>query len=154
MKIRKILPLAFIAVGAAILLSGCDAMLDAIFSKNQITVDVPVNAFNHANYAYVSVTVTVTDIATGQQYKESEAWGSYDLSTGTAHYYFSKFRNLPNDTYQINAYYPGLYADPPASQSFFYDPATGAVTTQVTMPEANPGDSTGHSAAIQMLPIN
>ena len=42
MKTRKILPLVLIVVGAAFLLSSCDAMLDAIYPSNQISVDVAV----------------------------------------------------------------------------------------------------------------
>ncbi len=44
MKMRKILPLVILAVGALVLLSGCDAMLDAIFPTAQITVDAAVTA--------------------------------------------------------------------------------------------------------------
>ena len=43
MKMRKLLPLVLLAVGALFLLSSCDAMLDAIFPSNQIYVDVEVS---------------------------------------------------------------------------------------------------------------
>ena len=51
MKMRKILPLVILAVTAFFLLSGCDALLDAIFSKDQITVDVAVYTPSHSDYA-------------------------------------------------------------------------------------------------------
>ena len=38
MKIRKILPLVILALASVFLLSSCDALLDAIFSNDTITV--------------------------------------------------------------------------------------------------------------------
>ena len=40
MRIRKILPVLLLAVGSLFLLTSCDALLDAIFSNNTITVYV------------------------------------------------------------------------------------------------------------------
>ena len=61
MKIRKMLPLALLALCAVFLLSSCDAMLDAIFSNNTITVYVSTNMFPYgAYYSSDSVTVTVS----------------------------------------------------------------------------------------------
>jgi hypothetical protein len=147
MKMRKILPLVILAAVAVFSLTSCDALLDAIFQKNQITVDVQINTLTHTWFSYESVTVTLIDTNTGETWVDSQGWGSYNGISHVADYYFSSFRNLPNDTFQVYASYPGSYGDIPATNGYnFYDPQTGLLTTQITMPRANPGDSTGHSA--------
>ncbi len=140
MKIRKILPLVVLAVTAFLLLSGCDAMLDAIFSKDQISVDVAVYTPSHSDYAvggYVLVQIwntSGTPSMISQDTKYWDAWSNY-----YAHYYFN-YANLKDGTYTVYAYYYPVVG-----------PTYGAVYSPVqtaTMPYPNSGDSTGHSLTI------
>ena len=148
MKMRKILPLVILAVGALFLLSGCDALLDAIFAKNQISVDVQVsNAYyNDWYYGAGSVTLNFYDLSTGSTTTVVSGRTGYDYTS--SHFVFT-FTKLEADTFAITAFYNSAYYADPASNNVFYDPS-GAGHTSIAMPFTNSGDSTGHSIDLTM----
>src|SRR5208283_1004098 len=110
MKIRKFLLLVFLAVGALFLLSGCDAMLDAIFPSNQIYVDVEVSAGGFYNYDWYHtyyygtypgyVTLELYDVNSGSTTIATGNWTSVDPNY--IHFPFV-FTRLKNDVYQLTA---------------------------------------------------
>lgn len=59
MRIRKILPLVLLAVASVFLLTSCDALLDAIFSNNTLTVTVK-TLYTYGYYSGDYVTVSLT----------------------------------------------------------------------------------------------
>jgi hypothetical protein len=139
MKIRRILPVVILAVGSLFLLSGCDALLDAIFQNNQILVDVriyggrfPLDWSEAYNYGLNSglVTLYLTDTNTGVTTTTSGYWSSADIYY--VHYAFN-FTGLKNDVYEITAYYTSYY-------DHFIDPPISVFVT--------PHDSPGHSADV------
>ncbi|MGD0725260.1 MAG: hypothetical protein ABSB63_06820 [Spirochaetia bacterium] len=135
MKTKKLLPLVLLAVAAVLMLSSCDAMLDAIFPTNQIIVDVAVDALpgHHLDFATSPVTVVLSGPtpATGTKY-----FDGYDIYN-YAHYTFS-FTNLKDGFYTINAYYYGAI---PASAGTF-----------ISMPDHSPfnPDSSGRSTTVSI----
>ncbi len=80
MKIKKLLPLVLLAVAAVLMLSSCDAMLDAIFPTNQIIVDVAVDALTHTDYASSPVTVVLSGPSPATA---SKHFDGYDILTTT-----------------------------------------------------------------------
>lgn len=156
MKMRKILPLIILAVGSFFLLSGCDAMLDAIFATNQITVDVAVTippypsvARYYYDWAYGvgAVTLTFTDINTGAVTVVTSGRTGYDAVS--SHFVFP-FTKLKGDIYTIAAVYSSVYYPPYTyGTSTFYDPS-GVPLGSISMPYTNSGDSTGHSVHLFM----
>ena len=112
MKIRKLIPLAILAVVAVVALSSCDAMLDAIFSKNQITVDVQVATSSYpVNYDYYNgygayVTATITD-SSGKTASQNTYYYS-SANSSTIDYNFT-FPNLSDGTYTISSTYYSYY---------------------------------------------
>jgi hypothetical protein len=157
MKIRKILPLVLLAVGSLFLLSGCDAILNAIFQNNQISVDVAVSyvgAYNdYINGTNPQVTCVVYD-SSNNPVSLTGGWSSYDLSY--VHFNFA-FTKLKNDTYHFAAQYSGTYGGGRGSNGFVYDgnqPSTSFIllptSPTLTMPYDNPSDSTGHSMPVRL----
>ena len=142
MKIRKILPLAILAVGALVFLSGCDAILDAIFQNNQLSVSVNVyfgdypfdwNASYFHGYSSGQVTVYVTaNSGAGAVTQASTFWTSADSQY--VHYNLD-FTNLKDDTYWVTTTYTSYYQYP--NQTF-------TVSGQLVTPH----DSSGHSATL------
>ena len=156
MKTRKILPLVLLAVGALFLLSGCDAILNAIFPDNQIFVDVRIRAvdypvdWSHTFYsgAYPgTVTLTLTDVNTGSVTIANGSWTSVD--TSFIHFPFT-FTKLKSDTFNLTAVYTSTYEGGPYVVSTFYDPS-GNYLSAIAMPYTNSGDSTGHSVNLYMI---
>jgi hypothetical protein len=154
MKMRKLLLLVFLAVGVLFLLSGCDAMLDAIFPSNQIYVDVQVSAAHYYNdwfgtYYHGSYPGTVTlqlfDVNNGSTTIATGSWTSVDYNC--IHFPFV-FTKLKNDTYQLTATYTSVHYLP-AFTTIFYDPS-GLGMTSISMPYNNSGDYTGHSVDLYM----
>ena len=137
MKTRKLLPLIILAVGAVLALSSCDAMLDAIFRTNQITVDVAVNGTigNHPDFALPGRYVNLLLTGPGVSASADATWNSYDGIY--AHYYFT-FTDLPDGFFALDATYVGnIY---------------GYGSTSITMPfvsSSNP-DGTGKSVTLLM----
>lgn len=107
MKIKKLLPLVLLAVGALFLLSSCDALLDAIYPNNNLTVNVAVVQSTHTDWALSGsyIYVLVYDSA-GNAATLSSGISSYDLANA---YGSVSFPKLKNDTYTIYAYYHGAY---------------------------------------------
>ncbi len=154
MKMRKILPLVILAAGALFLLSGCDALLDAIFQNNQITVDVWVVASTHPDYAVGNshVTTTLYDTNSGSTYTSSASWQSYD---GYYVHYYMSFTKLPSDTFQITSVYYNYLNSATGSTNEIWDSSgtvnIGAPTVpnQITMPHPDySSDSTGRSITV------
>jgi hypothetical protein len=157
MKTRKILPLVLLAVGSLFLLSSCDAMLDAIFQNNQVTVDVAVSyarAYNDWFYGTNSqVSCTIFD-GSGNPTTSTGSWTSLD---GFAVHYNFTFTKLKNDTYSFAALYRGYTFGPAGNDGNLYDGTYGSTTfiplltsPFLTMPYKNPGDSTGHSMSVKL----
>jgi len=141
MKMRKILPLVILAVGALFLLSGCDAMLDAIFQNNQMTVEVsvwngtyPVDWSQTYYYGRTSgiVTVYLTNTSTGSTTTANIGWTSAD---GAYVYYQADFTDLKNDTYLVTAWYTSYYT------------GGGPWSRSQTI---TPHDAAGHSSTVTM----
>jgi len=154
MKMRKLLPLVLVAVGALFLLSGCDAMLDAIFPSNQIYVDVEVSkadfpvdwgAVYHLGASPGTVTLQLLDVNSAGVTTATETWTNVDLSY--IHFPFV-FTKLKDDTFQLIATYTSLFYGQ-HSISVFYDPS-GIPLTSISMPYHNSGDATGHSVNLYM----
>src|SRR5208337_1378585 len=115
MKMRKLLLLVFLAVGVLFLLSGCDAMLDAIFPSNQIYVDVEVSAADfpldwagtyYHGYYPGSVTLYLYDVNANSTTVATGAWTSVDYNY--IHFPFV-FTRLKNDVYQLTAVYTSVH---------------------------------------------
>lgn len=147
MKMRKILPLVILAVGALFLLSGCDALLDAIFQNNQITVDVWVSTSAHPDWAIGGyVATTVLDLNDGTSYVASSYWQSFD---GTYAHYQLPFSKLKNDQFSITSRYWNYLGLNTTTTNTIYDTSGYFVIgTSITMPYVNPGDSTGRSITV------
>jgi hypothetical protein len=158
MKIRKILPLVLLAVGSVFLLSGCDAILNAIFQNNQISVDVAVVSSVGVYNDYLGgfnpqVTCYVYD-SSNNPVSLSGGWSSYDGYF--VHFNFG-FTKLKNDTYHFAAQYSGYNGGIRGSNGSVYDgnqPSTSfialATSPFLTMPYDNPSDSTGHSMPVRL----
>jgi hypothetical protein len=148
MKMRKLLPFVLLAVGALFLLSGCDAMLDAIFPSNQISVDVWVTAYTHTDYAVGAyVSVTLHDNTSGTSKTATTTWQSYD---GYYVHYRVSFTKLKDDNFSLTSTYVD-YLGYTTSTFYIYDPSGyGYVGNGLnfTMPYSNSGDSTGHSITV------
>ena len=146
MKMRKILPLVILAVGALFLLSGCDQLLDAIFQNNQIYVDVRVHGYvgapfysdwyetsvNGVNSGHVVVYV---QDSRGHVTSASTYWTSLD---SLYVHYGINFTGLKDDTFLVYADYTSYYA---GGYSTFRAYATPSATI-------TPHDATGHSADV------
>jgi hypothetical protein len=150
MKMRKILPIVILAVGSLFLLSGCDALLDAIFSSDVIYLDVWVQGTTHADFAnggsYENVMLmdgSLTVVANVSQY-----YSSYDGNY--AHYYFT-FNKLKDGTYYLSTTYVGQITGGHGTSSNLYDSGGSFIGGSVTFPDKSLGDSTGHTVNIKML---
>ena len=141
MKMRKILPLVILAVGALFVLSGCDAMLDAIFDNSQLFVSVRVsNTFAPLDYAATytygtnagRVQVKLTDLSTLETTSATTYWTS--ISGGYV-YYDINFTGLKGDSYQVDVKYADTYDGSGITSTTYGAPVT-------------PKDSTGRSASI------
>jgi hypothetical protein len=111
MKMRKILPLALLAIGSVFLLSSCDAMLDAIFANN--TVNVYVSAYI-PNNGFFPGTDYVTVNITGPSSVTTTA--GYSGNDGYYMYWDVTIPKLADGTYSVQAVYhhpfgisPGTY---------------------------------------------
>jgi hypothetical protein len=154
MKMRKLLPVIILAVGSLFLLSGCDAMLDAIFQKEQITVDVIVQIppvgigpyYYDWYYGAGTVTLTLSDVNDGTN---TTLVSTRTGITGAASHFVFPFTKLKKDTYRFVASYASYYYVSPAPIGYFYDPSN-TLMTSVSMPYSNAGDSTGNSVNLYM----
>jgi len=137
MKTRKLLPLIILAVVAVLALSSCDAILDAIFQSNQISVEVAVNTTigRHTDFftgGYVNLQLTGPGVSSSV----SAYYGSWD---GLYAYYYFTFPKLPDGGYNLFATYFGSIS-------------TSAPIYNITMPFKSPSnpDSTGQSVTIYL----
>jgi len=153
MKIKKLLPLVLLAAAAVLMLSSCDAMLDAIFPSDQISVDVMVSkSYSPAFYTdwYYGtpsrVTLTLFDATANVISTQSSGWS--DIDSNYVHYVFT-FLNLKDHVYSFTAQYSSVTAGPPPFvQTQFWDGSLPLAAVQ--MPYRTGHDSTGHSADFQM----
>jgi len=155
MKMRKLLPAVLLAVGALFLLSGCDAMLDAIFSTNQIKVQVSVykgtnGAFFHdwVNGYPSSVTLTLTDVTGGGA--QTTFVNSWDGIDGNYLYFDFLYPKLKEHTFALTAYYHSVFSNLDYGPMILFQLPDGSFTTSIGMPHSNSGDSTGHSISLYM----
>ncbi len=128
MKMRKLLPLILLAVGALFLLSSCDALLDAIYANNTIDVSVQTAIAGYQNsYSKAIVTLSGAVDATGSAY--------YDVVARDCYVPFTK---LPNGDYVVTATFYGYstvtglyYASSPQSVAIsmpYYGSNTASLT--------------------------
>jgi len=110
MKIRKILPLLLIVIASVFLLSSCQAILDAIFSNNTISVYVSEN-WNNSGYTssdYVALSIPEASVSTTVPYTGSNGtytyWslsvpklsdGNYTVTVNYYHWNGGTFVSLP-----------------------------------------------------------
>jgi hypothetical protein len=156
MKIKKLLPLVLLAVTAVLMLSSCDAMLDAIFPSDQISVDVMVNKHTlgtdfYSDWYYgapSTVSLTLYDVTAGGA-STNQVSGWTDIDSNSVHYVFT-FPNLKDHVYTMKATYhsytSGFYYGPNYD---FFDGSINLIAG-VHMPYRTGHDSTGHSADFQM----
>ena len=131
MRVKKLLPLILLAVGALFLLSSCDALLDAIYANNTLDVNVRVYfSVNSTGYSspYSSVTVTVGG-ASGATVSTppSQYNGSY------ADYFLPSVKKLPNGTYTITTDYYDSVSGVTWRTTSFFDPS-GYTVGSIEMP--------------------
>ncbi|MGA2612289.1 MAG: hypothetical protein ABSG38_02380 [Spirochaetia bacterium] len=154
MKITRKLPLVLLAAGMALLLSGCDPMLDGIFPERQIVnVTVEVYAPHHADYVsgYSYVQVQLLDssgfvLTTLTSFSPT----SYNSITGNLNYTF-QFNKLKNDTYglwslyygSLTGYYPLPYGGTPT-----FSVENSGYTNSVTLPYNKSSDITNLTVVI------
>jgi hypothetical protein len=153
MKTRKILPLVLLAVGSLFILSGCDAILDAIFASNQIQVQV--TAYKNTGLDFLAdwtfqrsstVTLTLQDLTGNTQTSTISSWDGIDSN----YLYFNfAFTSLKDHTYAITAVYYSPTSGFTHSQTTFFDPHNVPMMS-ISMPYRNPGDSTGRSVNLYM----
>jgi len=134
MKMRRLLPLVLLAIGAIFLLSSCDALLDAIYANNTITPTVlipggDIGAINPSSY--VMVTLSGASGGTSSAYFSNYTYGGY------AFYYPASFTKQPNGNYTLTAtfygYQTGVYYQyGPVSYSFSM-PYSGSNTADITI---------------------
>jgi hypothetical protein len=150
MKMRKLLPLILLAVGSLFLLSGCDAMLDAIFQNDVINLDVWVLGSTHADFTIGSSyeNLQVMDSSFTVIQNVNQYYSSYDGMY--IHYYFTVNR-LKDGTYYLTTYYNGPITGYRGSSSNIYDSNGNYVGGFITFPDKSLGDSSGHTANIRML---
>lgn len=144
----------FFGVCIPLVLSGCSAMLDAIYPQRQIiNVDVQVNASTHGDYTSTSSHVYV--VLTGRQGYPlvGPVAATYtSLSQGYANYYFT-FTKLASRTYGLYSYYSGVTtgtAYPVGGQPYGYwfsDPS-GLLTLTVSVPYNQSSDITDLTVVI------
>lgn len=150
MRIRKILPLALLAIGSLFMLTSCDRLLDFIFSSN--TINVNVQAYDLKYVGYVTggtITVVVTG-SSGTTYQAGPSTYEYLDAYYNANYNFS-FGRLPNDTYTIYTYYTGaIFGGGATSTYYFYDPLL-LLSTAITLPYSG-GGSTNLANVIVVMP--
>lgn len=105
MKIRKILPLLLLAFGSVFLLSSCDALLDAIFSNNTISVYVSVYipSYGYSPYDTVSVSVSGEPLATA----------GYSGDDGLYMYWSVSVPKLSDGLYSVTVYLNHVGGLPP-----------------------------------------
>jgi len=151
MKIKKLLPLILIAMAAVLALSSCDAMLDAIFPTNQISVDVMVSRLTFPKdwqFGYPStVTLTLTDQTSGVSTTQVGSWT--DIDSNYVHYVFT-FLKLGDHVYTMKAYYYSYFFNATYGPNFDFFDGSVDLIGGVRMPYRTGHDSTGHSADFQM----
>ncbi len=156
MKPRRLLPLIYVAAGALFLLSGCDAMLDAIFPSNQITVDVAVSRTSYYNDWYAAFvygsypgSVTLYMYDNGNPTAVTATWSSADANY--VHYTFT-FIKLKDHAFSFEAFYVSGHGSVPGYTGRFYDPSGYYFDfpIAITMPFHNSHDSTGHLVDLYM----
>jgi hypothetical protein len=102
MRVKKLLPLILLTVGALFLLSSCDAILNALYANNTINVTLTVSTGDVGVFSPKSYVNVVISGATGGTQT------SYYSYTSVYNYYDTlSFSRLPNGNYTVTAYYFG-----------------------------------------------
>jgi hypothetical protein len=163
-KIRKLIPLAILAVVAVVALSSCDAMLDAIFSKNSISVDVAVGLDAAGHYSALWSTAAYNDGNNNGLYSVAVSLsGPTNVSSSSytgkywdgyyEHYYFT-FNNLADGAYYPSVSYSGYYWGSNSNEYVADSSGIYVIATPIDMPYTGSyaTDSTGHSLKITLYP--
>lgn len=108
MKIRKILLLVLLAAGSVFLLSSCDALLDAIFANNTVTVYVSAYIptwciYSYPFYLLTSSTDKVPVTINGP--KNVSTYASYSGNDGSYMYWTLVVPQLSDGLYSVNVQY-------------------------------------------------
>jgi hypothetical protein len=99
MKLRKFLPLTPLSIGVLCLLSGCDAILNALYANNTINVTVDVSCTGYANsHSFVQVSLSGASGATAWAYASVIYPGSFSV-------FALSFPKLLNGNYTMTTYY-------------------------------------------------
>lgn len=146
--------LVFLAAGVVVLLSGCSAMLDAIYPARQIiSVDVQVNASTHGDYTSTSslVYVELTD-SYGYPLASPVAATYTSLSKGSANYFFT-LTKLNSGTYGLYSYYSGVstgiaYPVGGTPSGYWFSDPSGLLTLTVSVPYNKSSDITNLTVVI------
>lgn len=113
MKTRKILPLVILALASVFLLSSCDALLDAIFANDTLTVYVKTAWV----YGY-----STADFVTVQSNTGPSAFGPtavpFQQFDGYYSYWQVTIPGLSDGTYQIQVHYSQAAPDQVTTVSF------------------------------------
>jgi hypothetical protein len=101
MKMRNAIPTALLAVAAVFFLSGCDALLRAIYpTDNNVTVRVKMDARANPDYAYHDAVIQLYKSGAGLVAQQSV--GHEYVFDGWA-YYGITFKGIPDGQYSIKA---------------------------------------------------
>lgn len=106
MKMRKLLPLVLLAIGSIFLLSSCDALLDAIYANNTITVTVLVSTVDYPGTAQNPSSYVVVTLSGASGGRSSASYSQY-TSGVYAYYYPPSFIKQPNGNFIVTATYYG-----------------------------------------------
>jgi hypothetical protein len=155
MRIRKILPLALLAVGMLFMLTSCDKLLDFIFSSNTINVTVEAYAPKYYYGTQGTITLTLYDSSGNPTVAGPVASSNND---GYWVFYNFSFPKLANGTYQMTASYSGylngsylITPGGPWFNNYFFDPS-GNYTYQVTLPYSATGVSPNNISVTLVMP--
>ena len=151
MNINRRLPLALLIAGIVILLSSCNAMLDAIYPERQIIdVHVQVSAINHSDFVLTTsfVNVQLTD-SSGYTITGAVALGPTSVTGGYVDYYIT-FTKLKNQSYGLSSYYygSGFTYYPFGSYPGLFEDPSGLPTYQITLPYYQSSDITNLTVSI------
>jgi hypothetical protein len=140
MRAKTILPFVLLAIGALFLLSSCDAILDALYANNTLTISAIYVNTNGSYYGTSNqnsyVTVFITGASGGSANASNSSTesdyngGVYEIFNGVS------FPKLPNGNYTVTAYYYGYrlgnyYQYGPVSSSLSF-PYNGSNSTAFT----------------------
>lgn len=144
----------FLGAGIFLLLSSCNAMLDAIYPQRQIiNVEAQVNVASHSDYSSRSslVYVELTD-RYGYPVASPVAATYTNVSNGYANYYFT-FTKLNSRTYGLYSYYSGsssgiAYPVGGNPEGYWFSNPSGVLSLTVSVPYSQSSDITNLTVSI------